>query len=70
MSIDDFAKTLIVQLPNFAGLIICIVVLVQIILRQQGQIDKLQNRINELCGEKPNEVEQVLEKPPQPINSG
>lgn len=65
MSIDEFAKTLIVQLPNFAGLLICIVVLVQIIIRQQAQIDKQQNRINELCGDKTPDVEQMLENPRQ-----
>lgn len=62
MSIDEFAKTLIVQLPNFAGLIICIVVMFQIIMRQQTQIENLNTKINEMCEEKGAKLEQMLEK--------
>lgn len=52
VSIDDFIKSLIVQLPNFAGLLVCVFVLIYVILMQQKQIQRQQARIDELCGDK------------------
>lgn len=51
MPIDEFAKFLIANLPNFAGLIVCITVLVWVIVQQQKQITRQQVRIDELCGD-------------------
>lgn len=49
MEVGEFLKTLILQLPNFAGLLICVFVLVYVIQMQQKQIDRQQERIDELC---------------------
>lgn len=51
MDIGEFLKSLILQLPNFAGLLVCVFVLIWVITKQQAQIEALQNRINELCDE-------------------
>lgn len=51
MNIDEFAKFLIVNLPNFAGLVVAIVVLIWIVVKQQAQIAEKDRRIEELCAE-------------------
>lgn len=51
MPFDDFMKTLVVQLPNFAGLLICVIVELKIILLLWEDNQHKQARINELCGD-------------------
>lgn len=51
MEIGEFVKSLILQLPNFAGLVLCVVVLLYVIIRQQDQIERQQKRIDELCND-------------------
>lgn len=49
--VDEFVKFLVANLPNFAGLIVCVAVLVWVIVQQQKQIARQQARIDELCGD-------------------
>jgi hypothetical protein len=51
MSIDEFVKSLVVQLPNFAGLLVCVFVEYRIIMILWDNNQRLQNRIDELCGD-------------------
>lgn len=61
MTVDKLGEFLILQLPNFAGLLICVAVCVKIIFEQRKDIQRLQNRINELCGdETPDEIDKGL----------
>lgn len=51
-SVESLLKFLILNLPNFAGLMIAVFVCIWIIIQQQKQIAVLQGRIDELCGDK------------------
>lgn len=51
MSIDEFVKSLVLQMPNFAGLLVCVFVEYRIIMIMWTQNQALQSRINELCGD-------------------
>lgn len=63
-SVESLLKFLILNLPNFAGMVIAVLVCIWVIIQQQKQITALQGRIDELCGDKtPGKVEGDTLKP-------